>query len=158
MQNYVIFTDTACDISPALLKEWQVECVDLRFRRDGETDEYTQAQMPTPDFYREMREGTVFKTSAANGDDFEAAAVAPAANGRNVWECWVAGVDPAASHSDFKTVLERENDGWTVKPSPDLGAPRTYAVEGSSQIGETADWGAVTEDSRFFRVKVSLPE
>ena len=70
MQSYVIFTDTACDISPQLLKEWEVGCVDLRFRRDGETTELTQAQMPTADFYREMREGTVFKTSAANEDDF----------------------------------------------------------------------------------------
>ena len=70
MKDYVIFTDTACDISPELLKEWNVGCVDLRFRRDGETAEYTQAQMATPDFYREMREGAVFKTSAANRDDF----------------------------------------------------------------------------------------
>lgn len=70
MPNYIIFTDTACDISPDLMKEWQVECVDLRFRRDGETEEHTQAQMPTPEFYREMREGAVFKTSAANSDEF----------------------------------------------------------------------------------------
>ena len=70
MQNYALFTDTGCDISPKLLNEWQVECVDLRFRRDGETAEYVQAQMPTPEFYREMREGAVFKTSAANEDDF----------------------------------------------------------------------------------------
>ena len=70
MQNYAIFTDTGCDILPELLNEWQVGCVDLRFRRDGETNEYTQAQMSTADFYNEMREGTVFKTSAANADDF----------------------------------------------------------------------------------------
>lgn len=73
MHSYVIITDTGCDISPELLKEWQVECVDLRFRRDGETAEYTQAQMPTADFYQEMRAGTVFKTSAANEDDFRKA-------------------------------------------------------------------------------------
>ena len=73
MHSYVIITDTGCDISPELLKEWQVECVDLRFRRDGETAEYTQAQMPTADFYQEMRDGTVFKTSAANEDDFRKA-------------------------------------------------------------------------------------
>ena len=73
MHSYVIITDTGCDISPELLKEWQVECVDLRFRRDGETAEYTQAQMPTADFYQEMRDGAVFKTSAANEDDFRKA-------------------------------------------------------------------------------------
>ena len=84
MQNYALFTDTGCDISPKLLKEWQVECVDLRFRRDGETAEYTQAQMPTPDFYREMREGTVFKTSAANEDDFIKAFTPVLEGGRDI--------------------------------------------------------------------------
>ena len=84
MQNYVIFTDTGCDISPELLKEWRVECVDLRFRRDGETAEYTQAQMPTAGFYREMREGTVFKTSAANEDDFRKAFTPSLEAGRDI--------------------------------------------------------------------------
>ena len=84
MQSYVIYTDTACDILPELLKEWQVGCVDLRFRRDGETNEYTQAQMSTPEFYQEMRDGTVFKTSAANADDFVSAFSPVLESGRDI--------------------------------------------------------------------------
>ena len=84
MQNYAVFTDAACDISPALLKEWQVGCIDLRFRRDGETTEFTQAQMSTPDFYAEMRAGTVFKTSAANEDDFVKAFSPVLESGRDI--------------------------------------------------------------------------
>ena len=30
MNNYVIFTDSACDIKPELLKDWGVECIDLK--------------------------------------------------------------------------------------------------------------------------------
>ena len=36
MEPYQIFTDTACDIAPALLAKWRVACVDMTFHYDGE--------------------------------------------------------------------------------------------------------------------------
>lgn len=69
-QSYKILTDTGCDIAPEKLAEWGVGCIDLTFHADGSTHEYTQAEMPTDEFYRKMRGGTVFRTSAANMEDF----------------------------------------------------------------------------------------
>lgn len=76
MNDYVIFTDTGCDILPEKLKEWGVNCIDLTFHRDGESREYTQAEVPTKEFYDMMRAGTVFRTAAANADTIRKA-VAP---------------------------------------------------------------------------------
>ena len=66
MSDYVIFTDSACDIAPTLLKEWNVNYVNLIFINDATGAEYTQENMQFPEFYKQMRDGVVFKTSAAN--------------------------------------------------------------------------------------------
>ncbi|MBR4659168.1 MAG: DegV family protein [Clostridia bacterium] len=62
----MIYTDTGCDILPDKLAEWDVRCIDLTFNKEGETVEYTQADVPTKRFYDLMREGVVFRTAAAN--------------------------------------------------------------------------------------------
>ena len=93
---------------------------------------------------------------AKNGGDYEAAAKSKAANGRAVWECYVAGVSVTNEIEDFKAVLALVNGKWVAKPVPDLGDAREYTVEGASEIGEGAVWGAATEGSRFFRVKVGM--
>ncbi|MCR5611590.1 MAG: DegV family protein [Clostridiales bacterium] len=68
MNDYVILTDSGCDISEELLNEWKVGLIDLMFRVDGEETEYRQADMGIKEFYDKMRAGTVFKTAAANSD------------------------------------------------------------------------------------------
>lgn len=72
MNNYVIFTDSACDLAPELLSEWGVECLSLTFRFEGEDKEYKNGEMPVVDFYNKMREGGIAKTSAINGETFKA--------------------------------------------------------------------------------------
>ena len=34
MNQYAIFTDSACDITPEVLADWGVRCVSLEFRFD----------------------------------------------------------------------------------------------------------------------------
>ncbi len=70
MNNYVIFTDSACDIKPELLKSWGVECIDLSFRFDGDTREYSNNDMEITEFFNKMREGGIAKTSAINPGQF----------------------------------------------------------------------------------------
>lgn len=70
MKNYVIFTDTGCDINAKTLEQWNIGCVDLKFRFDGENRDYVTKDMSPTDFYQRMREGKVSKTSAANLSDF----------------------------------------------------------------------------------------
>ena len=70
MRDYVIVTDSGCDICLETLKTWGVSYVPLSFRFDGEEGEYTE--MPVKDFYNRMREGAVARTAAANMGDFRA--------------------------------------------------------------------------------------
>lgn len=72
MQNYPfqIFTDSGCDISPAILKEWDVVCESLTFRFNGAEQEYSNGDMPTKEFYQRMRDGGIAKTAAINTEAF----------------------------------------------------------------------------------------
>ena len=94
---------------------------------------------------------------AAANEDWEAAAQATAANGENkVWECYVAGLDPASATNRFLVRLDFDGTGaprlaWT----PDLGVERFYYAEGKSSLSDR--WGAVKDGSRFFRIRVALP-
>ena len=73
MSNYVIYTDSACDISPELLAKWGVPCVNLTFRFDGDEQDHSNSDFPTPEFYARMRAGGVAKTSAVNVETFKMA-------------------------------------------------------------------------------------
>ena len=66
MQNYVIHTDSGCDISPQLLRQWGVSCTDLTLTFQGEDKEYACPEIPITEFYEKMRRGGVAKTAAAN--------------------------------------------------------------------------------------------
>ena len=73
MNNYVIHTDSACDISLDTLAKWNVPCVNLTFRFDGDDRDFSNSEMATPEFYAKMRAGGVAKTSAVNVETFKAA-------------------------------------------------------------------------------------
>ena len=71
MQNYAIYTDSACDISPEVLAKWGVPCVNLTFRFEDDGVEHSNNDFPTPEFYNRMRAGGVAKTSAVNVENFK---------------------------------------------------------------------------------------
>ncbi|MBQ6569560.1 MAG: DegV family protein [Clostridia bacterium] len=70
MAEYIIITDSGCDISPEILEKWGVKCIDLNFKFTDEAREYTPGEVPLKEFYAKMRDGKVAKTSAANSDVF----------------------------------------------------------------------------------------
>ncbi len=67
---YVIFTDSGCDISPAILAEWGVERISLAFRFDHIDKDFLNDDIPVEEFYRHMRDGRVAKTNAINTTTF----------------------------------------------------------------------------------------
>ena len=73
MSEYIIMTDSACDIKPEILKEWGVPFCSLTFRFDGEEKEYQNFDMTPTDFYQKMRDGGTAKTAAASIGLFEIA-------------------------------------------------------------------------------------
>jgi len=70
MANYVIITDSACDINPELLAEWGVPYRSLTFRFENEDKEYSNNDMDVKTFYDRMRAGGVAKTAAVNVEAF----------------------------------------------------------------------------------------
>ena len=71
MKDYVIFTDSSCDLSEESLKERGVIALPLSFRFDGE--EYSNYGMESSEFYNNMRTGMIARTSAVNPESFKAA-------------------------------------------------------------------------------------
>lgn len=70
MSNYVIVTDSACDIKPEILKEWGVPFCSLTLRFEGEDKEYSNFDLTADEFYAKMKAGGVAKTAAANSAVF----------------------------------------------------------------------------------------
>ena len=71
--EFVVFTDSACDIVPEKLAEWGVRYENLVFRFNDSEQEYSNSDMPTKEFYDKMRAGGIAKTAAANTEQFSAA-------------------------------------------------------------------------------------
>ena len=70
MHNYVLFTDSSCDLSQEMIKKRGVYCSSLTFRFDDGEKEYSNNEMPIKDFYDKMRAGGVAKTAAVNSETF----------------------------------------------------------------------------------------
>lgn len=70
MNDYVIYTDSGCDMSEAVLSEWNVPFSSLTFRFTDSEREYLNGDMPINDFYKKMTEGKTAKTSAVNSESF----------------------------------------------------------------------------------------
>lgn len=71
MNNYIIFTDSACDISEELLKEWDVRYISLTYVFNDSPKQYGNYEIPSPEFYQKMRDGGIAKTAAVNISTFE---------------------------------------------------------------------------------------
>jgi len=70
MNDYIIYTDSACDISPAILAEWGVGFSCLTFRFNDSDTEYSNNDMDVKTFYDKMRAGGIAKTAAINASTF----------------------------------------------------------------------------------------
>ena len=70
MSNYVIFTDSCCDVSPEMLKQWGVPYANMTFSFNGEDKEYIDADITNEEFYERMRQGAHARTAAINADSF----------------------------------------------------------------------------------------
>lgn len=71
MSNYVIFTDSSCDLSQEMINARGIYSASLTFRFDDSEKIYSNNEMPIKDFYDKMREGGVAKTAAVNSAAFE---------------------------------------------------------------------------------------
>ena len=70
MNNYVIFTDSCCDVSPEILAQWDVTYADMTFTFVGEDKEYISTDISNKEFYDRMKRGAIAKTAAINAAAF----------------------------------------------------------------------------------------
>lgn len=68
--NYVLVTDSACDILPEKLAEWKVEMIPLAYLFTDTGRELMDHEEPIREFYKSMRDGRVAKTSSVNENQF----------------------------------------------------------------------------------------
>ena len=128
----------------------------------------TTTPEPVP---HEWLSGTAASILAAHGGDYEAAAMASAANGVNkVWECYVAGISPADPAARFLATITMDADGKPeISHNPPLSAEeeakREFRVLGKRMLDPDEDWTDVTDipdpdaaGYRFFKVTVRMRE
>ena len=72
MNDFVIVTDSAADLTNELVQELEVTVLPLRFTFDGETyeDHPDRRAMPIEEFYDRLRKGQMATTSAVNVGDY----------------------------------------------------------------------------------------
>ncbi len=70
MNEYMIFTDSCCDIAPELLAQWGVPFANMTFTFDGEDREYINGDISNKEFYDRMRQGACPRTAAINAAAF----------------------------------------------------------------------------------------
>ena len=70
MSDYVIMTDSGCDIDFGTLRDWGVGFCGLSFQFEDGID-HPEGEMKKSDFYARMRAGEVSRTSAVNSQNFK---------------------------------------------------------------------------------------
>lgn len=70
MNDYVICTESSCDVSRDVLHQWNVDCHMLSYTFDGDSTEYMEGSLSPRDFYDKMRAGFIARTAAANVEEF----------------------------------------------------------------------------------------
>ena len=122
-------------------------------------DENVDYTITTPEPIPYSYFDTDYPTLLAEHDgDYELAAKAIAANGRNkVWECYVAGISPTNVASVFTAGIEFVGGVPQVTWSPNLntnGIERSYTIWGKTNLTDGADRECPTNTAQ---VMVELP-
>ena len=84
MTDYVIYTDTACDLDPKMLDEKGVKYISMYFSFAGEEKLYANNDMDITEFYRRMRAGSMAKSAAPNPQNYKAAFAETLEEGKDV--------------------------------------------------------------------------
>ena len=75
MENYVLFTDSTCDLTPDLVQEADIHVLPMTFTLDGRGYQNypDNREMAPKDFYDKLRSGSMSTTSQVTIADYEEA-------------------------------------------------------------------------------------
>ncbi len=82
--GYVMFTDSACDLLPEKLAEWDVELIRMPYLFTDDGKDKLDHDQPMKEFYDEMRGGRVAKTSGLNEEAVRSAFVPVLEAGKDI--------------------------------------------------------------------------
>ncbi len=87
MADYVIMTDSCCDLTADMAQQLSLEVLPLRLEMEGKSyrNLLDGSEIGFQDFYRHVRNGAMPVTSAVNVGDFEAAMRPILASGRDIF-------------------------------------------------------------------------
>lgn len=71
MREYIICTDSSCDIDAKTLKDMGIIRIEMSVRFENEESDFPLTEVPVSKFYEKMKNGEVAKTSAINPLTFE---------------------------------------------------------------------------------------
>jgi len=109
MNEYVIFTDSCCDVSPELLKEWGVPFANMTFSFEGDSREYIDTDISPAEFYERMRGGAAPKTAAINADTFARAFEPILSEGKDIlYVAFSSGLSTTVNSANIAAVELRE--------------------------------------------------
>lgn len=151
MNDYVILTDSGCDIGKERLQEWKVPQIYLTYQFDGDSKSYTPAEMETKAFYEKMRGGAVARTAAANVSDFQEAFIPYLQQGKDILYIGFSGglSSTVATAAMTAADLMEEYPGTSIRVVDTLAASSGhglllyYAVEAKKEgksLNENADY------------------
>lgn len=75
-----------------------------------------------------------------------------------LWQEYVAGTDPRDLNDRFVAKIEMTNGSAKITWMPDLGTARRYVVYGRTNLTDAIWHTPVNDGSRFFTVKVAMPD
>ena len=136
MSNYVIFTDSACDITPEVLKEWGVRGVSLAFRFDHIDQDFKNEDMPIKEFYQNMRDGHVAKTNAVNAETFRENFEPVLAEGTDILYL---GFSSGLSTTFQQGKLAAEDLAEKYPESYDAGVPEELVYSGGLKLTDAVE-------------------
>ena len=110
MDKFVLFVDSACDISAELLNEWGVSSCELTLAFTDSDKEYSDREINAHEFYDKMRAGATPKTSAANMGKF---------------------------YDAFEPILKEGNDILYLGFTSGLSATYNFACEAAEELKQT---------------------
>ena len=159
MSEYVILTESSCDLSPELAAQADVEVLPLSFTIDGKNyPHYPDARAyPIADFYQRMREGAVAVTAAANVVELTEAMEAHLKEGQDVlFLCFSSGLSSTRDACAMAAEDLRER-----QPDRKIYTVDTLAASGGQGLlvllaGRKRKAGASIEEVRDFAEETKL--
>ena len=94
------------------------------------------------------------RAGAATEEELKARWESKAANGRPVWECYVADLDPNNPKDDLVLSITMVEGKPLVEIISGKSPRRSYEMQGTSSM--EGPWGGVDGNSRFFRAEVKV--